>query len=134
MRFIEAGLLTLQEGLPVAENLKSSFSNLETKTFKSLLWDLNKLIENSTKTTIVNYMSVDTEGSELEILQTIDFNKYRFNALSIECEESQKDRCKKICLFLQKKGYERIFSYGITGVDLWFLKNDHPLLNLSLKK
>jgi FkbM family methyltransferase len=131
VKFREAGLLTLQDSLPVAENLKSLFSKLETKTFEALLWDLNKLIQNSTKSTIVNYMSVDTEGSELEILQTIDFNKYSFNALSIECEEAKKDRAEKICLFLSEKGYERVFSYGITGVDLWFLRNDHPLLNLS---
>jgi hypothetical protein len=75
---------------------------------------------------------MDTEGSELEILHTINFEKYNFNCMTIECEEAQADRANKIIEFLKTKGYTRVFDYGITGVDLWFLPNNHPLLNIGI--
>ena len=32
----------------------------------------------------IDYMSLDTEGSELKILQGIDFNKYKFKYINLE--------------------------------------------------
>ena len=32
----------------------------------------------------IDYISIDTEGSELEVLQGLDFNKYRVGFLTIE--------------------------------------------------
>ncbi len=32
----------------------------------------------------INYISIDTEGSEFEILKDFNFTKYRFNLITIE--------------------------------------------------
>jgi len=130
-KFHEAGLYTIKDSLTVSESLTEGFKKAKLNSFDVVLYDLNELIEKLTKTSAIHYLSIDTEGSEYEILQTIDFGKYKFNALTVECESVQAIRAEKICSFLASKGYVRVFSYGITGVDLWFLPADHPLLNLE---
>jgi FkbM family methyltransferase len=44
---------------------------------------INKLLEKYNINTI-DYLSIDTEGSEYKILQTIDFNKVKIKAISVE--------------------------------------------------
>ena len=39
----------------------------------------------------IDYMSIDVEGSELSILKTIDFNKYKINVVSIENNYNDND-------------------------------------------
>lgn len=119
--------------MTVSESLTEGFKKAKMDSFKVTLYDLNELIEKFTKSSTIHYLSIDTEGSEYEILQTIDFEKYKFNALTVECESHQANRAEKICSFLASKGYVRVFSYGITGVDLWFLPADHPLLLIEQK-
>ena len=58
------------------DNNKKIF-NSKTKTLTDIL-DINK----SPK--FIEYLSIDTEGSELEILKGIDFNKYMFGIIDIE--------------------------------------------------
>jgi hypothetical protein len=45
---------------------------------------LNELFAMYFSTQEVDFLSLDTEGSEEEILKTFDFNKYRFRFASIE--------------------------------------------------
>src|ERR1035437_4573352 len=33
---------------------------------------------------VIDYLSIDTEGSEFEILKSFDFNKYQFKAITCE--------------------------------------------------
>jgi FkbM family methyltransferase len=50
----------------------------------------------------VDYLSIDTEGGELEILQTIDFSKYHIDVIDVEVNFSPND----VCEFLVSKGYK----------------------------
>lgn len=45
---------------------------------------LNDLLEKSNAPEFIDYMSIDTEGSELEILKTFNFEKYRFGLIHLE--------------------------------------------------
>ena len=82
-------------------------------TIKSLL----KLIE---------YLSLDTEGSEYEILREHDFNKYKFGYICIEHNKIEKNR-KAIRELLESKGYiyhrENGDSYWGVIDDEYILKN-----------
>jgi len=52
----------------------------------------------------INYLSIDTEGSEIAILKGIDFNKYRFGFISIEHAHRVKDRAEQRAI-LEANGY-----------------------------
>ena len=45
---------------------------------------LNDLLEESNSPLFIDYLSLDTEGSELEILKSINFSKYIFGIIDVE--------------------------------------------------
>jgi hypothetical protein len=45
---------------------------------------LTDLLDNYNAPTFIDYLSLDTEGSEYEILKTFDFNKYKFGLIDVE--------------------------------------------------
>ena len=53
---------------------------------------------------VVDYFSLDVEGAELLVLQTIPWTKVDIKVLSIEC--GQMARCNKIGKFMQSVGYK----------------------------
>lgn len=58
-------------------------------------------IFNERSITHVDYLSIDTEGSELEVLHSIDFNKTDFDLISVEINYE----ADQIDSFLASKGY-----------------------------
>ncbi|MCA9329774.1 FkbM family methyltransferase [Candidatus Saccharibacteria bacterium] len=52
----------------------------------------------------IDYLSIDTEGSEMEILQGIDFTRYTFGFIDLEHNYVQPRR-QQMHLFLKSKGY-----------------------------
>jgi FkbM family methyltransferase len=122
---VKSGLLSHRKGLVSSNEIQEYIKNTRTGELKVNVVDLNTAIEENfgPNAKIINYISIDTEGSELEILKTIRFDKYKFNALTIECEGHHKEREEKIIQFLSEMGYQSIFERGITGVDIWFIPN-----------
>jgi len=45
---------------------------------------LNDILEENKSPYIIDYLSLDTEGTELEILKSVDLNKYKFRIISVE--------------------------------------------------
>lgn len=45
---------------------------------------LNDLLEQSNSPTFINYLSLDTEGSEYDILKTFNFSKYTIGLIDVE--------------------------------------------------
>jgi hypothetical protein len=48
---------------------------------------LNSILEKNNAPTYIDLLSLDVEGYELEVLKGVDFNKYTFMLLVIECRE-----------------------------------------------
>ena len=97
-----------------------------TNSYKIKQKSLNLILsEYVPKITNFSYLSVDVEGNELGILESIDFKKYRFNCMTIECPFENPNR-EKIIHLLNKYHYKVVFEkdVGITGVDLWFIHKD----------
>ena len=66
---------------------------------------LTDILDENNAPKYIEYMSIDTEGSELEILKGIDFNKYRFGFISIE-HNYVVPRRQELRDFLENKGYK----------------------------
>jgi FkbM family methyltransferase len=66
----------------------------------------------------IDYMSVDTEGSEFEILNNFDFKKFGPSILTVE--HNQSDQEQKIDELLVKNGYLRYFKEH-TQFDAWYI-------------
>lgn len=66
----------------------------------------------------VDYFSLDVEGSEMDILRTIPWNKVRIKTLTIEVEHSDANM---ITTFMETNGYSMVQKIG--NVDLFFVRN-----------
>jgi len=68
---------------------------------------------------IIDYLSIDTEGSEFEILKNFDFKKYKFKIITVEHNFTYLRN--KIYDLLTKNGYKREFV-GLSKWDDWYYK------------
>ncbi|HVC48457.1 MAG TPA: FkbM family methyltransferase [Terracidiphilus sp.] len=69
----------------------------------------------------IDYMSVDTEGSEYEILSAFDFTRYTFNAITVE--HNHGPRRDKVHELLTQHGYTRKFDHLATIED-WYVRDE----------
>ncbi len=66
----------------------------------------------------IDYLSIDTEGSEYEILNAFDFKKYKIKIIT--CEHNYTPNRDKINLLLTSNGYERKYE-TISNFDDWYV-------------
>ena len=111
------------------DETKILFKRNFISSYKVKAFDLNNLLnDNFPDIKNFNYLSIDTEGGELQIIKSINFEKYIFDCITIECTIDDKDR-PEIISYLKSKKYTAIFSDDIafTGVDVWFV---HDSINI----
>jgi len=65
----------------------------------------------------IEYLSIDTEGSELEILKSLDFEKYKIDVIT--CEHNHTNLRNEIRDFLFSKGYEWV-NESFSDFDDWY--------------
>ena len=80
---------------------------------------LNDLLKKHNAPEHINYLSIDTEGSEFEILNALDFNKYSFDVIT--CEHNHTAQRKKIYNLLTSNGYVRRLE-EISDFDDWYTR------------
>lgn len=81
---------------------------------------LTDLLDTHKAPKTIDYLSIDTEGSEYEILKNFDFNKYKIRIIT--CEHNYTENRNKIYLFLKNMGYIRVLS-NISDFDDWYIYN-----------
>lgn len=67
----------------------------------------------------IDYLSIDTEGSEFDVLENFDFSRYSFNLIT--CEHNFTENREKIYKLLTANGYIRILE-EISHVDDWYVR------------
>jgi FkbM family methyltransferase len=67
----------------------------------------------------IDYLSIDTEGSEHAILQAFDFRKYEIKCITVE--HNHTPMREQLCSLLTSAGYERRFQ-NISHVDDWYVR------------
>jgi FkbM family methyltransferase len=80
---------------------------------------LNDLLEFHRAPRQIDYLSIDTEGSEFEILQQFDFSRH--DIAVITCEHNFTPNRHKICELLSSNGYKRQLA-DVSACDDWFVR------------
>jgi FkbM family methyltransferase len=83
---------------------------------------LNDLLREHAAPAHIDYLSIDTEGSELDILQVFDFDSYRVDLISVEHSFNEAKR-QAIRALLQGHGYVQRFS-RFSRWDDWYARRD----------
>lgn len=95
--------------------LRNNFREVQVKTIS-----LNDLLDSYKAPPVIDFMSIDTEGSETRILNAFDFSKRRVRAFAVEHNFVQRD---DITAIMQANGYTRLFP-EISGHDDWWILSD----------
>jgi FkbM family methyltransferase len=82
---------------------------------------INDLLKEYKAPKHIDYLSIDTEGSEFEILSSLDFERYSFGVIT--CEHNFSPMREEIHNLLKSHGYSRIFT-EISDFDDWYVGLD----------
>ncbi len=100
---------------------EGSYKHLSTQKVK--LIEINQLLEQEQK--LPDFLSLDVEGLDFKIIESLDFNKYPIPVICIEtCSYSEdhiKEKNNKILQLMQSKGY---FVYADTYINNIFVYKD----------
>jgi FkbM family methyltransferase len=94
------------------------------KTFNIKCVDLNAVLQEN-NFNHVDYMTVDTEGSEIEILETFQFHRFDITYIQVERNVKTREQREKkdyLIQLMKKNGYytKKIFDIGNNAVDILF--------------
>ena len=116
--FLESNTSTLSSLSYLAANDSHRIDRTKGRVYSVKTISLNDLLLKYKAPRFIEFISVDTEGSELQILESFDFSKHDFGFISVEHNHSENDlRLEKL---LTGKGYVRIFNRS-SDFDGWYL-------------
>ena len=68
---------------------------------------------------MVDYISIDTEGSEYDILSAVDFDRWSFRVMTVE--HNHEPQREQVFDLLTSKGYTRVCQ-DVSRFDDWYVK------------
>jgi FkbM family methyltransferase len=95
--------------------LKRTTSSYEVETISLL-----DLLNQNKAPRFIDFLSIDTEGSEYEILKNFDFRSYRFGAICVE--HNFADTREKINKLLRASGYVQVHP-DLSDFDDWYVQD-----------
>jgi FkbM family methyltransferase len=93
--------------------LRNEFRVTEVETIS-----LNDLLEEARAPARIDFLSLDTEGSELEILSVFDFQRWTFERICVE--HNFTERRQQIYDLLTRNGYTRVLN-SLSQWDDWYV-------------
>tara|TARA_R100001082_G_scaffold86120_1_gene52710 strand:- start:12111 stop:12758 length:648 start_codon:yes stop_codon:yes gene_type:complete len=90
------------------------------KTITLTTVTLDQVLRENNAPLFIEYISIDTEGSELEVLKGIDFSSFTIGAFTIEHNDNEIQK-EEIQNFLQSKGYEKFVQ---VHWEDWYVLSD----------
>lgn len=104
--FDEPGLNGFSKELSIKRDSNTKYKIIGKKEIKTI--PLSKILDKYLPPKMkIDFMNIDVEGLDLQVLKSNDWNKYIPEFILIECTETDLRRIQKepIYLFLTKKGY-----------------------------
>jgi FkbM family methyltransferase len=95
------------------------------ETYEVKTISLNDLLKKHNAPKKIDYLSIDTEGSEYEILSHFDFSEYSFEVIT--CEHNFTPLREKLFSLLTQQGYQRVFE-DVSAFDDWYIKTTQKSL------
>lgn len=102
----------LMSGISHHIDKHKSFVNSNKESIEVKTMSLLDILDRANAPSFIEYMSLDTEGSELEILKTFDFEKYTFGLIDVEHNHVEPRRTEIKNLLLSKR-------YVYKGENAW---------------
>jgi FkbM family methyltransferase len=99
------------------------------KTYQVETISLNDLLKAHNCPKQIDYLSIDTEGSEIEILRGFNFEKYNVGIITVEHNFREPDR-QMIFDLLIPKGFVRLFE-DFSKFDDWYVKQ--PIIDSAMR-
>jgi FkbM family methyltransferase len=90
----------------------------EGKTYEVITITLQELLIRANAPKQIDFLSIDTEGSEFEILSKFPFEEYVFKFITVEHNNSENQE--KLKVLMNSKGYIEILP-EFSGGDWWFV-------------
>ena len=116
--------LTQMSGIDDENYIAKEFINKDPNSkigkFKTKTVTFEKIVPTNA---IIDYLSLDIEGGEMDLLESIDFSKYKIKVISVENNSPDKINFE---LFFKKKNYS---FFDRVGQDEIFFNNDFFKLN-----
>jgi FkbM family methyltransferase len=122
------------ESVPFTETTELRELSTVTQFAQSDHWDRSRAVEYQVETVSlgdllvqnnapaeIDYLCIDTEGSELTILRALDFHRWRFNVITVEHNWVQSAR-DGIHSLLTSHGYTRVLT-AFSQCDDWYIRN-----------
>ncbi len=78
---------------------------------------LDEILEKAHAPQWIDYMNIDVEGAEYDVLRGLSLDRYQFGALTIE-HNFEAEKREKIRALMESKGYVRVRSWQ---VDDWYV-------------
>jgi FkbM family methyltransferase len=122
LKFVETeiGELSTIHGFGESDGLASSREGAENYEVESV--SLEDLLRCHSAPRHIDFLSVDTEGSEFEILNAFDFSTYSFGLIAVE-HNYTKSR-DKVFELLSANGYTRIHE-SLSDFDDWYVQGNN---------
>jgi FkbM family methyltransferase len=116
---VDSGELSTIASFSSSDDHREARQRGNSYTVKTI--SLEDLLEKYHAPKDIDYLSIDTEGSEYAILSNFNFDKYRIKVIT--CEHNFTSAQEKIFSLLQRNGYVRKFP-EFSRVDDWYVRAD----------
>ena len=100
--------------------------NLEITSASVKVMPLSKVLDIYLNNRLIDFMSIDTEGHDLAVLKSNNWEKYRPSLVMVE----SKLECRDILLFMDKQKYLYIFSNHVNALFVDKMTNDKSILDI----
>ncbi len=115
----------------------STFAKTEAKLYQSQgfrllnktkvpVFKLSDVFQTNLKDTKIDFMSIDTEGFEMDVLNSNDWGKFKPSIICIEANRDKASKDNNINQLLEGKGYKEIYCNKVNSI--YVLKQSKLLL------
>jgi FkbM family methyltransferase len=105
---------------PYQSSLKASKNSLKKYIIDTI--SLNSLIRYHKLDKNIDYISIDTEGNEIDIIKSFNFKKYKVRFFTIEHNFNDFKR-KKIFEIMSKNKFKRVYTH-LSYMDDWYISRE----------